>query len=291
MRAQIRIVAGHRDAPARMVAGGVLPRGPERCTEARSLDRSPARRRGHVRRTSHMAQRGPAGHVPLARKRKLQSRLRLEPVATVESRTSMVMSPVPSWRWPPPMPTERLPSTWMSPFRAAMSMSPLLSCMKDIPPESALSSRCRRAVHRRKCHLLHPGTRPRCHQNTSLTTRFRACGRCRGRWRCQCHREVIGEVDGEIALARFAGAVHDVAVRGGIVGRGRADDRRPGFGLAAFVLGPRRVGDPERDGQADDGDAEWKPGAQASRVIPTTRIADTRSDRQSCKFFHETISK
>ena len=34
------------------------------------------------------------------------------------------------------------------------------------------------------------------------------------------YREVIGEPDGETALVRLAGAVHDVAVRGRVVVRG-----------------------------------------------------------------------
>ena len=82
------------------------------------------------------------------------------------------------------------------------------------------------------------------------------------------YREVIREPDGEIALVHLAGAVHDVAVRGCIVVRGRADDRRPNFGPAAFVLGPRRTA--EHDDQDDDGDAKRKSGAHSPREIRIT---------------------
>ena len=102
-------------------------------------------------------------------------------------------------------------------------------------------------------------------------------------------RQVVGEPDGEIALAVLAGAVHDVAVRGRVVVRGGADDRRPRFVPAALVLPPRRAGDAERGGQGEERGAGWETRAHAPRETRKTAIADALSNRRSCEVAHETL--
>ena len=103
------------------------------------------------------------------------------------------------------------------------------------------------------------------------------------------YREVIGEPDGELAPVGLAQAVHDVAAGGRIVGRGRADDRHAGLGLAALVFCLRRARVAEHDGQEDDGHGERKSGADAPRETGGACLAHARSKVQSCRFFHETL--
>ena len=47
--AQIRVIAGQREAAAGVITGGVVPRGPDRAAEARSLNLAATRGRRHVR--------------------------------------------------------------------------------------------------------------------------------------------------------------------------------------------------------------------------------------------------